>query len=375
MSKADQLTELLRERFASHEADVPTGAWEAISEQLDPLHQAADLRGTLQEKFHDHAVDVDASAWARVSRQLGHGSGSTGKAARWWIAAGIGTVAIALTLLVANRTNEQAAPVMPEQGLTEHTTTSQPERPTQEVVVQPSATPVKEAPGTPVPGLSTRTAPARSAPSATRARPLPATSGSTTQAPHAAEADAPLESPDMGLAEEADMDAAEEVHEGTPEAAAAQTPVAPQPDGPIVDGSIVEDAPTAAVEKVVGSSPEHPAEEVVPSVPLIGQASADSGHGTASAMQVWIPDVFTPQGDGLNDELKIIASGYSKVEVRVINTQTGATVFETNDLSIQWDGRLPNGNIAEEGQYLCVVMLSDASGTTKYQSREVRLYR
>ena len=40
-----------------------------------------------------------------------------------------------------------------------------------------------------------------------------------------------------------------------------------------------------------------------------------------------------------------------------------------------WDGRLSNGNFAEEGYYKCVVLLTDTNGRPRVKSEVVRLFR
>ena len=61
--------------------------------------------------------------------------------------------------------------------------------------------------------------------------------------------------------------------------------------------------------------------------------------------------------------------------VRVFSAQTGALVFQTDDLARKWDGRLPNGNFAEEGNYQCVVNWADREGHSHSKNVTVRLFR
>jgi gliding motility-associated-like protein len=61
-------------------------------------------------------------------------------------------------------------------------------------------------------------------------------------------------------------------------------------------------------------------------------------HSNGSHPYVWIPNSFTPNADGLNDKLELI--GHDKCDnynFRVFD-RWGNIVFETNDLSISWDG-------------------------------------
>lgn len=114
--------------------------------------------------------------------------------------------------------------------------------------------------------------------------------------------------------------------------------------------------------------PEYPA-TMVPENP------AHDPFANEVVNDIFIPNVFSPQGDGVNDKLKIVANGYERAEVRVVSAKTGTLVFESNDLGNMWDGRLASGNIAEEGYYRCVVLLTDATGQTRVKTEVVRLYR
>lgn len=52
---------------------------------------------------------------------------------------------------------------------------------------------------------------------------------------------------------------------------------------------------------------------------------------------VFVPNAFSPDGDGYNDELLIHGNNIERVEMRIYN-RWGQKVFETNDQAIGWDG-------------------------------------
>ncbi|MBN8702707.1 MAG: gliding motility-associated C-terminal domain-containing protein [Bacteroidetes bacterium] len=62
-----------------------------------------------------------------------------------------------------------------------------------------------------------------------------------------------------------------------------------------------------------------------------------------------IPNVFTPNKDGVNDLLTITAIGYSNYHLKIFN-RWGVLVFESNDNKKHWDGTI-NGNNASDGTY------------------------
>ncbi|MBI4649059.1 MAG: gliding motility-associated C-terminal domain-containing protein [Bacteroidia bacterium] len=54
-----------------------------------------------------------------------------------------------------------------------------------------------------------------------------------------------------------------------------------------------------------------------------------------------IPNIFTPNGDGLNDILYVRGNGIKNLKF-VIKTSLGKKLFETTDISIGWDGTYKN---------------------------------
>lgn len=72
-------------------------------------------------------------------------------------------------------------------------------------------------------------------------------------------------------------------------------------------------------------------------------------------------NVFTPNGDGLNDHFLLNENSYRYIKdfhLQVFN-RWGRKVFETDDLTSQWDGKI-NGNNASEGVYYWMASYSQA---------------
>jgi gliding motility-associated-like protein len=73
-----------------------------------------------------------------------------------------------------------------------------------------------------------------------------------------------------------------------------------------------------------------------------------TGHGIS------IPNVITPNGDGLNDEL--IVTGFTIDELYlVIYNRWGQVMFETTDLNIRWNGTNNGNGMCPDGTYYYVV--------------------
>lgn len=68
--------------------------------------------------------------------------------------------------------------------------------------------------------------------------------------------------------------------------------------------------------------------------------------------EVNVPNVFTPNGDGVNDEFRLINNGYKEYEVLILN-RWGNVIAQSYvvDDNYIWDGRLENGSLATEGVY------------------------
>jgi gliding motility-associated-like protein len=76
-----------------------------------------------------------------------------------------------------------------------------------------------------------------------------------------------------------------------------------------------------------------------------------------------IPNVFTPNGDNINDKLVAKTSGLvEKIDFRLFN-RTGLLLFRTENPKINWDGTY-KGNIVSPGVYFyqCDVYENGISG-------------
>jgi gliding motility-associated-like protein len=352
----DELIDLLRDRFSRHELEVPDTVWENVSGQLAASASGEGLREALQKKFQAHEVEVDPSAWANISAQLGHGAAAGSGFSTTWIAAGITAVVITAGAVLWN-TRETPAPLATA--------------PIEAVTLEPVATAPVATKAGPEPASIALVAPAKQKPAPAKkttnkshspaetpqpVQPTPAsaptgpvdatppvvnaaTSGNADAAPAAQPAAPKPQAPSTGTAEEATMD-------GMPPAPVASTAPAPSAAAPPAD------RPSPAPSTVPSAAPSAP---------------ADNFH-------LFIPNVLTPNGDGVNDNLTITAGEHLNALVRII-AMNGSLVFQTSDLAQEWDGLLPNGNIAEEGYYNCIVQITDLTGKSHIKKEVIRLYR
>lgn len=91
------------------------------------------------------------------------------------------------------------------------------------------------------------------------------------------------------------------------------------------------------------------------SLGIISEA-ADSSNS-----QPLIPNVFTPNGDGINDFIEVPGDGIRVFEFSVF-TRTGTRVYLSNSPRIFWDGTNSSGMELKEGVYYYVLEEEEDSG-------------
>jgi len=82
---------------------------------------------------------------------------------------------------------------------------------------------------------------------------------------------------------------------------------------------------------------------------------------------VWVPKVFTPNGDGVNDMVRAIANGISLQYFNIYN-RWGNLLFTTTDLNQGWDGRF-KGVVQPNETYLWIVVGRTNSTNERVQRR------
>ncbi len=75
--------------------------------------------------------------------------------------------------------------------------------------------------------------------------------------------------------------------------------------------------------------------------------------------ELHIPNVFTPNQDGVNDTYLITAKGILEFNIVIVN-RWGNVVFESNDILNSWDGTA-NGELCKDGVYFYVIKAKSAT--------------
>lgn len=77
--------------------------------------------------------------------------------------------------------------------------------------------------------------------------------------------------------------------------------------------------------------------------------------------ELYVPNAFTPNGDGLNDYLKVIAIGIKEFHFFRVYNRFGQLVFSTTDPSKGWDGSI-KGKLQNIGTYVWMAEAIDYRG-------------
>lgn len=76
---------------------------------------------------------------------------------------------------------------------------------------------------------------------------------------------------------------------------------------------------------------------------------------------LYIPNAFTPNSDGLNEDFSAIGEGFINYEMYIFN-RWGEQIFKTIDYTRRWDGRDKSGIVAPQGVYVYVVKVKTPPG-------------
>ena len=92
---------------------------------------------------------------------------------------------------------------------------------------------------------------------------------------------------------------------------------------------------------------------------------------TLSTREIFVPNVFTPNGDGKNDVLKVYGNYVGSIDFRIFN-QWGQLIFSTTDITMGWDGK-HKGQLQPVGVYAYTLKLVRLDGTTVSKKGSVNL--
>jgi gliding motility-associated-like protein len=80
--------------------------------------------------------------------------------------------------------------------------------------------------------------------------------------------------------------------------------------------------------------------------------------------KIIIPNLFTPNGDGINDLFLVTADGITQFEIQFFD-RWGELVFNSKSINVSWDGKNSNGKKVSDGVYYYIVTYTDFKNQTK----------
>ena len=93
----------------------------------------------------------------------------------------------------------------------------------------------------------------------------------------------------------------------------------------------------------------------------------DTARGLVEVIEgMEFPNSFSPNGDGVNDELVLMNSGIKEYSLHIYD-RWGNPIFESNASKLSWDGRTSSGVLVNPGTYFLV--LNAASMLKNYEKR------
>lgn len=92
-----------------------------------------------------------------------------------------------------------------------------------------------------------------------------------------------------------------------------------------------------------------------------------------SKPELFVPNIFTPNGDNKNDEFRVSYVSIKDFEIAIYNT-FGKKVYESNDITKGWDGTYKGRDMAN-GAYYYVIEATDSAGNKIEKKGTVNLFR
>ena len=340
------LRNILQERFHGHEADVDPGVWKAIQAQI-AVPAADPVQELFRDRFQGHEVAVDPSVWNAIGSQIGHGAaaGTAAGGLTGWFAAASAVVILSAGILLYNSTSEpgpiaavENVPVSKGASIEEDRTSSIP--PQNEVTREH----VEETP------ITAGTSAGRN--TSTTIEEVPATK-------HSGKAKA---TPVRISSPRGPKTAAIDQHSPI-------EPVTTAPATTAIPSSKVPEEGTAVVESVINQLAEqvHLESQAAPVTDPVGPPAVQAEtviatervHTPATSAplpDIFLPNTFTPNGDGINDTYRVDLDGFETMMIRIYSLADNRLVFSTDNNS-EW-----NGANCEKGYYLIAIEATTPSG-------------
>jgi hypothetical protein len=342
----DNVDKLFKDRFSGHEMPVDPALWAAIEGQLLVSEATIDpVNELFRDRFQGHEVHVDPSVWTAIGQQLGHVPATPATSPWNWAAGAAAVLAVGAGLWwsISDRTTAVpervpaviAAPAEVRQGF---------EQVGGAAVQEPAASVGAALIAARVPTAAV------TVPSSAVTVPI---DGSGANADPQAPAAIPQE-PDDAKAAVSEAIPADQVPE--------RTMVAVFEEG----GALQRDP--QRVESIIREITERTVNEARAEAPPL-QAQQAFGESVPEAPELFMPNTFTPNGDGVNDTYELPMVGFERMTVKVLSLTTDKLVFSSVN------GEPWTGAGCEDGMYVVVVEAVSEDGRSLSKAKVVWLTR
>ncbi len=99
-----------------------------------------------------------------------------------------------------------------------------------------------------------------------------------------------------------------------------------------------------------------------------------ASFATGYSQSIDVPNVFTPNNDGVNDVFEVKSTGYENITCSIYNRH-GGLVYRFHGLKGSWDGHTHAGEPCVEGVYFTIVEGVKPDGSTDVYQGNVQLIR
>jgi len=145
-----------------------------------------------------------------------------------------------------------------------------------------------------------------------------------------------------------------------------------------LDGGVTFTAPssgaTGLTHVILGVQPSLTQNIIVKAFGLLPcQTSLGNGTGNYPNPGIFIPNAFTPNGDGKNDIFKVYGNYIKAVDMKIFN-QWGELIYQTNNVNGGWDGS-SKGVQQPIGVYVYLIQTIEQNGTVSTQRGSINLVR
>ncbi len=108
--------------------------------------------------------------------------------------------------------------------------------------------------------------------------------------------------------------------------------------------------------------------------PFVTEVSTNLNEGSSQTYILELPNVFTPNNDGINDILIVNTEGLTEFSLVVLD-QRNKIIYTSQDSTISWDGLGLSGEPIPSGNYVYFITARDADGSLLTKHSVLRIER